>query len=225
VPPTAARGGALVVIDPGHNGGNGRHVGDISRRVDAGGFRKACNTVGTSTDAGYPESRFTWELSLALRAELRRRGVRVLLTRGSNDGWGPCVDHRSDVANRQRADLLVSLHADGAASSGHGFHVIVPGLVPGYTDDIRSVSSRLGVAIRDALVRRGLTPSTYVGRRGLDTRTDLGTLNHSDVPAAMVECGNMRNAGDAAVLTSGRGQRRVALALADGVTGFLRDRG
>jgi N-acetylmuramoyl-L-alanine amidase len=44
-----------VVLNPGHNGGNAAHQGEINRLVPAGyGDRKACDTTGTSTNAGYP---------------------------------------------------------------------------------------------------------------------------------------------------------------------------
>ena len=46
--------GRVVVVDPGHQLGNSRHLAQISRLVDAGGFRKACNSTGTATNAGYP---------------------------------------------------------------------------------------------------------------------------------------------------------------------------
>ena len=49
----------------------------------------------------------------------------------------------------------------------------------------------------------------------------LGTLNLSDVPVVMLEAGNMRDSGDAAVMTSAKGQARYARALAVSVRAFL----
>ena len=48
-----------------------------------------------------------------------------------------------------------------------------------------------------------------------------GTLNLSDVPVVMLEAGNMRDRGDAAVMTSKRGQGRYARALAAAVRRYL----
>jgi len=59
------------------------------------------------------------------------------------------------------------------------------------------------------------------GGDGLDPRTDLGTLNLSDIPTVMVELGNMRDSGDASVMTSATGQARYARALAVAVRTFL----
>ncbi|MCA0144897.1 N-acetylmuramoyl-L-alanine amidase [Blastococcus sp. LR1] len=220
-PPPPPLAGRTVVLDPGHNRDNGQHPAQIGRQVDAGGFTKQCNTTGTATNSGVAEATVNWELALALRQRLEAAGARVVLTRDADAGWGPCIDERAAVANREGADLLLSLHADGSAASAHGFHVIAPGMLPGWTDDIAAESQRAAVAVRDALVAGGLTPATYLGSAGLDERTDLGTLNRSDVPAVMLEAGNLRHAGDAALLTSGEGQARVADALSAAVTQFL----
>ncbi|MGY1711341.1 N-acetylmuramoyl-L-alanine amidase [Geodermatophilus sp. SYSU D00758] len=221
VTPAPPLAGRTVVLDPGHNRDNAQYPGEIDRPVGAGGFPKACNTAGTATDDGIPEATVNWELALALRERLAAAGARVVLTRDADAGWGPCIDERAAVANRAGADLLLSLHADGAAASAHGFHVIMPGVRPGWTDDIAADSRRAAVAVRDALVGAGLSPATYLGQEGLDERTDLGTLNCSDVPAVMLEAGNLRHPGDAALLTGAEGRALVADALAAAVTAFL----
>jgi N-acetylmuramoyl-L-alanine amidase len=64
--------------------------------------------------------------------------------------------------------------------------------------------------------------SDYVGTDGLDRRGDLAGLNLSTVPAVYVECGNMRNATDAAWMSSPDGRQAVAQQLAAGVLAFLR---
>lgn len=215
--------GRVIVVDPGHNGGNGSHTREINRTVDAGGFQKACNTTGTA-GGSYAESTFTWDTSQLLAAELRRRGATVILTREDNTGWGPCIDQRGLTAQRNHADLLLSIHADGAGAGAHGFHVISPSTVRGFTDSTSAPSAVLAASVRDALVAAGLTPATYVGRAGLIQRGDLGTLNRAGVPAVMLESGNMRNAADLAMLRSADGQATIARAMADGAGRFLAGR-
>src|SRR4029079_4725432 len=59
--------GKVIVIEPGHNGGNFTHPAQINRLVDAGfGQRKACNTTGTSTNAGYTEAAYTFDVAKRL---------------------------------------------------------------------------------------------------------------------------------------------------------------
>lgn len=219
-PPLA---GTTVVLDPGHNGGNARHPALIGRLVDAGTLRKPCDTVGTATARGYRETDFTWDVARRLRALLRRRGARVVLTRPSNTGVGPCITERAAIGNRARADAAVSIHADGGPPAGRGFHVIHPRALRGLTDDIAVRSRRLALRIRAAYrARTGIPYATYIGSRGLDLRSDLGGLNLSDVPKVFLEAGNMQNRRDAALLENAGSRARMARALADGLQAFLR---
>lgn len=218
--------GRTVVIDPGHQLGNHRFPAQINRLVPAGGFEKACNTTGTATNRGYPEATFTWQVSRLLEHRLEALGATVRLTRHSNreDRWGPCVDVRGRAGNRLPADLKVSIHGDGSTSAGaHGFHVIAPTDRRPWTHDIFRPSRRMALDTRAALRGVGLRVATYVaGGHGLDFRSDLATLNLSDIPTVMVELGNMRNPADARRMSSPAGRATYARGLAHAVRTFLR---
>jgi len=217
--------GRVVVIDPGHQLGNHRYLDKIAQLVPAGGFLKPCNTTGTATDSGFPEATLAWRVSLGLRDRLTALGATVVLTRHSNreDRWGPCVDVRGRAGNTIPADLKISIHGDGSYAAGaHGFHVIAPTDRAPWTHDIYRSSRRLAVDTRAALRGVGLSVATYIaGGDGLDFRSDLGTLNLSDVPTVMVELGNMRNAADARRMTSVKGRATYARGLEHAVRRFL----
>ena len=230
VAPGEPLAGRVVVLDAGHQLGNARFPRQTSRLVPAGGFRKPCNTTGTATNAGVPEATIVWRVTRLLQRRLERMGARVVLTRGSNSvrRWGPCVDARGRAGNRlpsgRPADLKLSIHADGSYTRGaRGFHVIVPPARRPWTHDIARPSLRLARDVRAALRHAGLRPATYVaGGTGIDVRSDLATLNLSDIPTALVELGNLRDRADARRLTSPRGQARHAAALARAVRLHLR---
>lgn len=120
----------VVVLDPGHNGGNAAASTEINRLVPAGGITKPCNTTGTQTNAGYAEHAFTLDVAQRSAELLRARGMTVVLTRADDVGVGPCIDQRAAIANAAGATLTVSIHADGAAAGVRGFHVIEPDLAP-----------------------------------------------------------------------------------------------
>jgi N-acetylmuramoyl-L-alanine amidase len=216
---TAARP-RVVVLDPGHNGGNAGAPAAINRQVpDGRGGTKACNTTGTSTDAGYPEHAFTFAVARLVAQRLTARGVQVVLTRDDDTGVGPCVDVRGRAGERAGADAVVSIHADGAGPGDRGFHVAYSD--PPLNDAQRGPARTLAADLRDGLANAGFPPSTYIGRQGLSPRTDLAGLNLATRPTALVECANMRNAGEAAVVSSAAGRDRYAAAIADGVLRFL----
>jgi N-acetylmuramoyl-L-alanine amidase len=221
-PARAPLAGKVIVVDPGHNGGNASHPEIINRKVDVVNGRKACNTTGTATDDGYAEHAFNWDVANRLAEILRSKGARVVLTRHNDTGVGPCVDERARIGNRAHADAVLAIHGDGAPAAGHGFHIIEPALLPGHNDKVVPASRRLGLAMRSAFRRgTGIPYSTYLGKDGLDVRSDLGGLNVSTVPAVFIECGNMRNPGDAARMKNPRERQRMAAALADGFVAYL----
>ncbi|MEP6560410.1 MAG: N-acetylmuramoyl-L-alanine amidase [Nakamurella sp.] len=215
-------GGKTVVIDPGHNGQNNSNPGTINALVDAGfGETKPCNTTGTETNAGYPEHAFTWGVATKLQAILEADGINVIMTRGDDDGVGPCVNRRAAIGNDANADLVLSIHGDGVDNqSDTGFYVMTASRVPA-SAAMSARSDQLAAAIRDGLVAGGLSPSNYLGSNGLWDRDDLAGLNLSTRPTVMVESGNMRAASDAALMSSDAGQQKFAQGYANGVLAFL----
>lgn len=218
--------GKVIVIDPGHNPDNFRHTSEINRKVNIGTNWKECDTTGTSTNAGYTEARFTLDVAHRMRTILEKQGATVKLTQDGDRSFGPCVDERARIGNTAHADAVVSLHADGSGAGNRGFHVILPASVHAGAADTRPIvaSSRdLGERIAGLFVREtGSAPSNYVGDgTGLVVRKDLGGLNLSTVPKVFIECGNMRDTKDAALLTSGVWREKAARGISEGIVGFL----
>ncbi|MER7399977.1 N-acetylmuramoyl-L-alanine amidase [Streptomyces sp. NPDC000151] len=219
--------GKVVLIDPGHNPTNRDHTAEIARQVDVGNARKECDTTGTSTNAGYAEASFTLDVARRARTLLRKEGAKVVFTQDGDRPYGPCVDERAEIGNEAHADAALSIHADGAGAGNRGFHVIRPGVVHSGGADTRKITGP-SRNLADHLVGRfvaatGSAPANYIGAgKGLDTRTDLGGLNLSRVPKVFLECGNMRDAQDAARLTDPAWRQKAAVGITEGITGFLR---
>ncbi|MEA5052470.1 MAG: N-acetylmuramoyl-L-alanine amidase [Propionicimonas sp.] len=207
--------GKLIVVDPGHNGKYSRSFN--TKKVPAGnGKRKACNSSGTA-GKGLSEHAYTWAQAKLLRTELKKLGATVVLTRENDSGLGPCVNKRAKVANDAKADLLISLHADGNVSAkARGFHVIISTTMAG-GPKLEKKSRMLATNVRAELQRRTAMPrSTYIGKgTALSPRKDIATLNLlTQTPGVMLEIGNMRHSKDLALLKSSKFRTQVAQALA-----------
>lgn len=216
--------GIRIALDPGHQLGNARFPAQTARYVDAGGLTKPCNSTGTATDAGYPEATLTFAIARSTEVRLEALGAQVFLTRTLNsaDRWGPCVDVRGRFGASVDADLMVSIHADGAAAASRGFHVIAPAAQEPGTTDIAAASGELARALRAAFDAADLPRANYLGGgTALVVRSDLGTLNLSDVPVVLAEVGNMRNTSDAARMSSAAGRAVYAAAVVDGIRRYL----
>lgn len=213
--------GMVVFIDPGHNGANDASIG---RQVPTGrGGTKDCQTSGTTTDTGYPEHAFTWDTALRVRAELNALGVRTALSRGNDNALGPCIDERVNVANSLHPNAILSIHADGGPPSGRGFHVNYS--APPLNQVQAGPSVQYARVMRDQLQASGIPPANYIGQNGLYGRSDLTGLNLAQYPAILVECGNMKNPADSALMQSAEGRQKYADAMVRGVAGYLGTQG
>lgn len=213
--------GKVIGIDPGHNGGNFSDPGYIGRLIWNGRERETCDTTGTETDAGYTEARYNFRVATFLRADLIKDGARVVMTRTSDSGVGPCVNRRSQIINQAHANVAIDIHADGGPPGGRGFAILEP-VADGPNDKVIKASERFGALLRAAFrTATGMPTSSYDGVNGINFRDDLAGLNLTTVPKVLIECGNMRNATDASLLTSTRFQQAAARAMAAAIVAFL----
>ena len=213
--------GKVVGIDPGHNGLNYGAPGFIDQTLFNGTGYEACDTTGTATDSGYSEAQYNFNVATYLKADLEAEGATVVLTRPDNDGVGPCVTTRAAIINDAHADVALDIHADGGPPGGRGFSVLEP-VADGPNNAVVGSSAALAGLLRDAFAAGTPMPvSTYDGVDGLQPRTDLAGLNLTTVPKVLIECGNMRNAPDAALLVTPAFQQAAAAAMAQAVTEFL----
>ena len=220
VPPTAqaapSLAGRIVFLDPGHQAA----MDGMSRQVPTGrGGTKDCQASGTSTDDGFPEHTFTWDTVLRIRQELSKLGVRTAMSRGNDTGPGPCVDARAAMANAVQPNAIVSIHGDGGPASGRGFHILYSS--PPLNQVQAGPSVRFAQTMRDQLVASGLPAANYIGSDGLDARSDIAGLNLAHYPSILIECGNMKNPADSALMKTPEGQQKYADAVVRGIAAFL----
>ena len=221
---SAPLAGKVVGIDPGHNGLNESAPGVVNQTVFNGTGPEACDTTGTATDNGYTEAQFNFGVASLLASDLEAEGATVVLTRTNNDGVGPCVTTRATIINASHADVAVDIHADGGPPGGRGFSVLEP-VADGPNDAVVAPSAAFASTLRDAFAAGTPMPvSTYDGVAGLQPRNDLAGLNLTTVPKVLIECGNMRNATDAALLVTPAFQQAAAAAMAQAVTEFVTGR-
>jgi N-acetylmuramoyl-L-alanine amidase len=213
--------GKIVGIDPGHNGRNYTDPSYIDHLIWNGREWEACNTTGTETDGGYTEARFNFNVAMYLAADLKALGARVVLTRHNNHGIGPCVNKRAEIIDHSGADVAIDIHADGGPPGGRGFTVLEP-VADGPNNKVIRPSFRFGGYVHNALIANSpMRPSDYYGHNGYMPRNNLAGLNLTTVPEVLIECGNMRNSADAALLITAAVQKKIARSLEAAIVRFL----
>jgi N-acetylmuramoyl-L-alanine amidase len=213
--------GKIVGIDPGHNGLNYAAPQIINQPVWNGQEDEPCDTTGTETASGYTEAQYNFNVATFLEADLEAEGAEVVITRPSNSGIGPCVTTRTAIINDAHANVAVDIHADGGPVDGRGFAVLEP-VADGPNNGVISSSTAFATVMRNTfLADTGMPVSSYDGVDGLQPRNDLAGLNLTTVPKVLIECGNMQNATDAAILVTPGFQQSAAAAMAQAITNYL----
>lgn len=210
-----------IGIDPGHNGLNYTNPSFLTQQVFNGRTMEDCDTTGTSTVSGYTEAQFTFNVAQYLTADLANEGAKVVLTRQNNAGLGPCVDQRAQILNQARAAVAIDIHADGGPPAGRGFTILEP-VADGPNNGVISASEAFGSVLLSNFETTGMPISTYDGTDGVAYRDDLAGLNLTTVPKVLIECGNMKNVIDSALLTSAAFQQTAASAMASAITTFVK---
>ena len=215
--PTTARIIGLVVIDPGHQGRANYDLEPVGPKSSTKKAKVSSGTSGVVT--GTPESEAMLAIGLKLRDALWAAGIAVVMTRTSQD-----VDisnaERAQLANAVDADLLIRLHANGAADrSVSGLFTLYPASIKGWTDDIAAESKAAA-----ELVQRYLVAATGADDDGIHPRSDLTGFNWSDVPAILTELGYMTNPAEDRLLASPAYQDKIVQGFVKAVEEFLRTR-
>ncbi len=201
----------VVCLDPGH--GTAAPVAAQVERIGPGSATSKIKDGG-----GAPgEAEVALAIALRTKAELARRGYRVVLTRTGPGYRGGNIE-RAEACNRAHAALMLRIHADGSADRAlRGVSTLTPALHRGWTDDIYRASLRAA-----KLVQRALLRATGAPDRGVILRADLTGFNWADVPAILVETGFLSNPAEARRLGEPAYRLRVARGLAEGVATFVR---
>lgn len=211
----------VIGIDPGHNGLNHTDPAALARQVWNGRSWESCDTTGTQTAGGYTEAQFNFEVATYLRADLIRDGASVVMTRSDNNGFGPCVDQRAAILNSAGADVSIDIHGDGGPVTGRGFTVLEP-VADGPNNDVINSSQAFGADVHAAMLSLApFTISDYYGNGGYIARDDLAGLNLTTMPKVLIECGNMTNQQDAALMVQPMVQQQLARALEAAIIKFL----
>jgi N-acetylmuramoyl-L-alanine amidase len=207
--------GKVVVIDPGH-----QRKANMEREPIGPGATTTKPKVQSGTsgiDSRIPEYKITLAVAEKLKSRLESYGVKVIMTRETHD-----VDisnsQRADVANRNKADLFVRIHADGATDPEmHGIST----LYPAQNCCSAPICEKSLQAAR--VVQRSVAKTTWAKDNGIVAREDISGFNWSKVPVILVETGFLSNPKEDALLSDPGYQGKLAEGIAKGIADYLRE--
>ena len=188
--------GKIIVIDPGHGG----------------------NDAGAIGPTGVMEKNVTLKVALELRKLLEAEGAQVIMTRdtdktvsakGAKASDIEELGARCDVANRNNADIFISIHADSFTRPE------ARGTTGYYYGKSTGAGQRLADCIRRNLVEQLGTPS-----RGTQP-CNFYVVKNTDMPATLIELGFISNKEEEKLLDSEDGVKRAAQGIFDGIEDYF----
>ncbi len=213
-----------IVVDAGHGGKDpGTHAGSLR------------------------EKDIVLDIARLVRDELTAAGFEVVMTRDT-DVFVP-LEKRAFIANDSGADLFLSIHANAARSHrARGLETFylnladspeaeevaarenatarvrmadMPKLLEQIMNNNRIDESReLAAAMQRAMARRVLGKEKHPLNRGVKT-AGFHVLLGAKMPAILVEVGFVSNRTEAKLLRTESHRKKLASAIAEGVTGYL----
>ena len=206
----------LIVIDPGHGG------------PDPG---KENKTLGVN------EKTYTLDVSLRLKKILETQGWKVILTRNDDRELSPSkktdLQMRDDVANRNKADLFLSIHFNSVEKdvdrvTGVETYTLAPQSMLStsaeYKDEMTNVAfpgNRFDYAnlLFGEQLHRSMISALKTPDRGFK-RARLAVLRMLDCPGALVECAYLSNNAEARRVGTPEFRQKIAEALAAGLQNY-----
>ncbi len=194
-----------IIIDAGHGGEDG----------------------GTSSSKGVLEKDINLAIALKLNSLMKLMGYKTLMIRETDSMIysDPSASQRekkiSDIQNRMKIinntpdGIFLSIHQNYFTQSKYsGTQVFYSG---GHND-----SKVLAGHIQNSVVRNIQKNNQ---RKIKQSGKEIYLLYHSKMPAVMVECGFMSNPGEALLLSDEDYQMKMSLAIIDGVTQYIENKG
>lgn len=189
--------GKVIAIDAGHGG----------------------NDAGAIGPSGLMEKTVTLNVALELEKMLKAEGAEVIMTRRTDKTVSPKgasasaieeLQARCDVANRAKADIFISIHADSFTNSSArgttGYY---------YSQTEGPMSIKLADCIRKALCEQIRTPS-----RGTKP-CNFYVVRNTDMAATLIELAFISNPEEEKIMGSKEGVLKCAQGIFDGIEDFF----
>ena len=155
--------------------------------------------------AGINEKDITLDVTKMVEAILQEKGYKVYMTR--SDDSGPSLQDRVDVCEDKKPDIFVSIHVNSSVKND------IYGIETHWYHDY---SLELTQIVHKHLIKN--IPSTK--DRGL-FQSKFYVINHTTVPAILVEMGFISNDAERAKLVTEKHKQQIAKSIAEGIVEYI----
>lgn len=213
-PKTSSKKQFTVCLDPGHQAQADLRPEPIGPNASQTKERCRGGTRGAKTKT--PEYQLTLIIALKLRDELEKSGIKVVMTRESNQ-VNVSNAERAQIANQAQADLFLRLHLNGSSNSQtRGASFLAPAKNQ-WTKPIYQESYQAAQVIKEAYIE-----ATGLKDLGINLRDDITGFNWSKVPVALAEMGFFTSPEEDTLLNNPSFQQKMVTGLKGGIIQYLK---
>lgn len=175
--------------------------------IDAGHNYEGMDTGARNEVLDIHEEDITWQIADKLAKLLENKGYNVIMTRETqkssiaNTSTTDSLRARVRLAHEGLADLFISIHCNIGGGNGAETYCF-------------STNSYAGYLAK--LIQKNISDETELYDRGVKT-AEFYVIKYTRMPAVLVETGFMDSEKDIRILTSEKGQKKIAQAIADAV--------
>jgi len=200
----------IICIDPGHQSAVDNGTEPIAPNTNIMKLKNTLGTVGVVTKV--PEYKLNMDVANKLRTKLEKSGARIVMTRETNDIRLSNIE-RAKIANDAKADVRISIHADGFyLSSVNGVSILVPS--KRYINDSNMLIESRIIAKN---ILKQISKNTSAKSRGVVERDDITGFNWSVIPVILIEMGFMSNPKEDVLLNSSEYQDKIVKGIVEGL--------
>lgn len=183
----------IIVLDAGHGG----------------------TDPGSSSANGVKEKDVTFAVTNNVKAGLESKGYNVIMTRDTDVKIE--LKERADIANRNFADIFVSIHANSATSaSPNGIELL-------YAPSEKGSEKQEGQLVLNRIILEELLKETGATNRKLKERPNLVVIRESKMPATLIELGFLSNPTEEKLLNDPAYQAKLANAIVKGIERYFKE--
>jgi len=156
---------------------------------------------------GINEKDLTLDMTQRVTSILKSKGYKVAMTR-SDDTYLD-LQERCDFTEAENPEIFVSIHVNSAvAKDPYGIETHY------YHEESKELAD---------IIQKHLVKNIDTKNRGV-LKSKFYVINHTDVPAVLVETGFLSNASERASLITDKRKQATAKAIADGIIEYLKNK-
>lgn len=156
---------------------------------------------------GINEKDITLDLSKRVASILKSKGYKVAMTRNEDIYLG--LQERCDYTEQENPELFVSIHVNSAvAIEPYGIETHY------YHDQSKELAD---------IVQKHLSKNIDTKNRGV-IKSKFYVINHTEVPAILVETGFLSNPEERALLLTEKRKQALSKSIADGIIDYLKQK-